>query len=149
MKNQTHQKSHKTLTVSDFARRYDKTDTKTYISVAKSFLKKLSIELIRSTFYCRLPYGLGNIFIKMYKNKKPGIDFGLFKKTGLIKRYSNFHTFGNTFFFKWEKTNKFENDYLYSFNPVPDKTKREIGSRGLSQWIKECEEKNIEYITYE
>lgn len=136
-----------TVTITNFSKNYDKLKPREYILIAKTFLFKLSIAIIKDSIQVQLPYALGAVFVSMYKSKEPKIDFGHFNKTGKIVRYTNLHTYGNTYKIEWSKKYAmFKNSGLYIFKVVPDKTKRLIGSRGLASWIKTLSEQGIEYI---
>lgn len=144
----------KTKTVVDFAKNYAKETKyntlpqKTYIAICKLFLKKLSLAIIRDPYICQLPYALGTIYIAMKKTSKRPVDFKVFNETGIVQPYRNFHTFGNSFSFKWsKKTAIFKNKNLYYFKPIRDELNREVGSRGLAQWIKDCARNNKDYKT--
>ncbi len=138
----------RTITVKDFSKKYEHCDRSTYENICKLFLWKLSLAIIRETYICQLPYALGTIYIGMKETSKKCLDYGLFKKTGIKQPYRNFHTFNKSFSFKWSKKNAiFKNKNIYYFKPIRDEIKREIGSRGLAQWIKDCARNNKDYKT--
>lgn len=143
-----------TKTILDFSKNYVK-ETKykavskpMYLAICRLFLKKLSLAIIREPFICQLPYALGTIYVAMKKTSSRMVDFKTFNETGVVQPYRNFHTFGNSFSFRWSKKNAvFKNKNLYYFKPIRDELKREVGSRGLAQWIKDCARNNKDYKT--
>lgn len=142
-----------TVTTRNFAIEFCKTKKsisyKTYMGVAKRFFLLYSEAIIKENFRAIMPYGLGELFIKERKSKKPSFDFGSYNKTGVLKRYTNLHTFGRAFSFFWKRrTANCRYKTFYRFRPVPDKTDRQVGSRGLSNWINKLKEKNIDYTAY-
>lgn len=138
----------KTITVKDFAKRYDSCDRKIYVDVCKLFLHKLSSAIIREPYICQLPYALGTIYVAMKETSKRNLDFGIFNKTGIVTPYRNFHTFNKSFKFVWSKKNAmFKNKNIYYFKPIRDELDRKIGSRGLAQWIQDCARNNKDYKT--
>jgi hypothetical protein len=138
----------KTITIKDFSKKYEHCEPKVYLEVCKLFLWKLSQAIIREPYICQLPYALGTIYIAMRETSKRVMDFGTFNKTGVKTSYKNFHTFNKSFSYKWSKKNAiFKNKNIYYFKPIRDEIKREIGSRGLAQWIKDCARNNKDYKT--
>ena len=141
-----------TITIKNFASTYQKEtgfDNKKYSEVTKLFLYKLSEKLIKDNYKVILPFGLGNVYISESKSSRDNYDFGYYKKTGKLIKFNNLHTMGKSFFFKWSTKGLYSrNIKYYSFRAIPDKTKRRIGSRGLTAWIQELNKKNIDYITY-
>lgn len=138
----------KKITVKDFAKEYPLKERKIYEKVCKDFLKELSSIIIKEALVCSLPYGIGPIYITRFKPKRPSIDFNLYKTTGIKSTHKNLHTGGYAYKFKWSKIESSVcNRRYYSFTPIRDELKREIGSRGLAEWINQLHLKGDVYIT--
>lgn len=105
---------------------------------------------MREAYFCYLPYGLGAIYIVKKKQKTTSIDLNAYSKHKVLTPFRNLHTHGYVYRFKWAKslTNLISKRY-YKFSAVKDDVKRELGKRGLAQWIRECDEKSIKYTTLE
>jgi hypothetical protein len=120
---------------------WDKVLTKSqYVSLNKDFLFEVSLLIIREKFLFKMPYKLGTIRIKrILKSKRPGIDWEKTKKLGKQVRYSNLHTDGKGFRWSWDKPRfGITNQSYYTFKATRDEVKKEIGTRGLAKYIKEC-----------
>lgn len=140
----------KALTISDFAKDFDKTPRKNYRKIAVHFLRLLSIAIVREAFVCYLPYGLGSIFVTRKKQKTTAIDLNAYSKHKVIVPFRNLHTSGYVYRFKWSrKESSLNGKYYYKFSAVKDDVKRELGKRGLAEWIKYCDNNHIKYTTLE
>lgn len=144
---------HLTYTVIEFEKGYqkelkEKEETgmckKVYKEVMKEFFELLSQKIIREKYVFRMPYRLGTIRITKEKTKigsKGAIDHNATKRLGKTIYHTNKHTGG--FFFKWKWFSNrfythFKNSSFYSFTPVRDPGKREVGKLGLSDWVRAC-----------
>ena len=140
-----------TVTISTFAKQYNKEtkfEYKSFVKICKLFLYKLSKEIIEKGLKVKLPYSLGEIYVRRLRTRSKSIDFGVFNKTGKVVKYSNLHTNGFIYWIYLKKGSHL-NSRLYKFSAISDKTKKEIGKRGLARYIKNCDEENIPFIAYD
>lgn len=113
-----------------------------YTRIITMFFYLLALEIIRERYIWKMPFNMGKIMItkRRFTGKHKPIDWAETNKRGKIIRHTNLHTNGFTFRWFWAKPLRrlFRNGEFYEFKPVLDAHKREIGSRGLAQHIKDC-----------
>jgi hypothetical protein len=143
-------KLHHTYSISDFYKSYEKErktwdkrlTKKEYVDITKEFFFELSSIIIRETYSFKFPYRMGTIRIKKLKSKpsdKMRIDWAKTKKIGKVVRHINMHTDGKTFKWYWEKPRfSILNQSYYTFKATRDEKRKQIGTRGLANYIKEC-----------
>lgn len=99
--------------------------------------------IITDNIILKLEYSLGYYGIEKAKgSERRRVDFNQTKKLGRTVYHSNLHTDCYYFRFAWRKkrTNMHLNTNLkfYKFTPIQDQERREIGKRGLANWVKRC-----------
>lgn len=145
-------KKHFTMTIKDFYRDFRKEEMesgktphtvipyKVFRSVIEDFFYEISRKIIYDNFTFMMPYSLGSIVVKAFKNnlKNLNIDWKATKEHGKVVRHLNLHTFGYCFGIVWDKSYvRFRNNTYYNFSATQSKpaTKLGIGKKGLSNHI--------------
>lgn len=144
-------RKHFTMTIKDFYGSYKKhkkasneepQDYKTYRKAMEDFFTEVSKKIIYENFTFMMPYSLGTVVVKAFKNpfKDRYIDWKTTKEVGKIVRHLNTHSFGYYFGIVWDKSYvRFRNNAYYTFTArKSDKaTRNGIGKKALSKHIRE------------
>lgn len=146
-------KKHFTYTIKDFYRTYkdhkkndnislkDIIEYKKYRGIIEDFFESVSKKIIYDNFNFMMPYSLGTVGVKAFKNNLDNlkIDWSKSKEVGKIVKHLNIHTYGYYFSIVWDKSYvRFRNNTYYNFCVSSSRKAAGlgIGKKGLSEHIK-------------